>query len=195
MQERKVFFVRHGQTAWSIAGKHTGKTDIPLTPQGIQEAKLLQPLLESHAFTQAFVSPLQRAMQTFETLQLPVLHTIDIDLMEWDYGSYEGKTSKEIRQTRPHWSLFDEGAPEGESPQDVAIRAQRMCEKISDCKGQVLIVSSAHFLRALAVTWLRMPISSGKHLCLSTASLSILGYEHSNPALLSWNVNPFPVTK
>jgi probable phosphoglycerate mutase len=188
---KKVFLVRHGETAWSLSGQHTGRTDIPLTDHGKKQALSLAPLLKKHSFQKIFVSPLQRAKETYDLLHLSAHAELDEDLYEWDYGLYEGKTSKQIKEIHPNWSLFISGAPGGESVADVGARAGRMLSKIKACQGDVLLFSSGHFLRVLAAKWLEQPPTFGRNLALSTASLSILGYEHHTPALLLWNSTTF----
>lgn len=184
---KKIILIRHGQTEWALKGKHTGKTDIPLTEEGQKQAKDLAQLLKRYPFSKAFVSPLQRAKKTFELCETSTCPTFDPDLKEWDYGQYEGMTTPEIREINPGWSIFSHGAPGGESIQQIEERADRMLEKAKACQEDVAFFSSGHILRAIASRWFGQPVSFGKHLVLSTASLSVLGYERENPALLVWN--------
>jgi broad specificity phosphatase PhoE len=184
---QKVILVRHGETLWSKTGKHTGRTDISLTEQGKQEALYLSPLLQKTPLSRIFVSPLKRAQETLELLALPLKAEIEPDLYEWNYGEFEGKTSKEIHAENPNWSIFTNGTTQGESVQDIEKRTARMLEKIQQEDGTILLVSSAHFLRALSAKWLGLSIEFGAQLVLSTASISVLGYEHNKPCLLLWN--------
>ncbi len=187
MPPKKLFLVRHGETSWALSGRHTGFTDIPLTDHGRKQAEVLGTALHSIPITLALVSPLARAKDTFALAHLPIQGTFCDDLKEWNYGDYEGLTSDEIKQKNPNWNLFTHGAPGGESISDIEKRADRVLKKVLEAKGDVALFSSAHILRCIAARWLQMPIEFGKHLTLQTASLSILGYEHENPALILWN--------
>jgi broad specificity phosphatase PhoE len=184
---QKIILIRHGETEWALKDRHTGRTDIPLTEKGQLEAKSLAPILNNFPFEKAFVSPLQRARDTFKLSSGLVKPEIDDDLYEWNYGDYEGLTSAEIHQSNPNWSIFTQGAPGGESIDQVEERASRILEKAKKCTSDVAFFSSGHILRAIACKYLNLPISAGKYFVLSTASISILGYEHKNPALLLWN--------
>ncbi len=187
---KKIALIRHGETEWALKGKHTGHTDIPLTEKGIQEAKDLAPLLQSFLFEEVFVSPLKRAKDTFLLSGLQVEPQWDKDLYEWDYGKYEGLTTDQIQETDPNWSIFTKGAPDGESLDEIKIRADRMIAKAKKYSGNVAFFSSGHFLRALASRFLEASVSFGKHLPLSTGSLSILSYEKESPVILLWNLTP-----
>ena len=187
MLNKKIFLVRHGETAWSLSGQHTGKTDIPLTEKGKEEALRLSPILKKIHFSKALVSPLKRAHETFNIVGLPIPAELDKDLEEWNYGDYEGISSKEIAKTNPDWSLFIDGAPGGESLQDIELRTSRILNKIHSLDGNIVIFSSGHILRALTARWLNLPLSFGRQLRLSTGSISILSYENKEPALLLWN--------
>jgi len=187
MKPQKIFLIRHGETKWSLSGQHTGKTDLPLTEHGRNQAKLLSPLMQSYSFSKAFVSPLQRAQTTFELMDLKVPSVIDEDLYEWDYGKYEGITTAEIRKTRPNWSIFTDGVPDGESLEAVRARAEKVVAKVQQVDGDVILFSSGHFLRVLATAWLKAPLEFGAQIALGACSVSILGYEHEKPALLLWN--------
>lgn len=187
MHKKKIFLVRHGETDWSLSGQHTGKTDIPLTEKGKEEALRLAPILQKIQITKALISPLKRAHETFNLAGLNVPRELDKDLEEWDYGDYEGLSSKEIAETNPDWSIFINGAPGGESLQDIENRTARVLDKIQSIDGNVALFSSGHILRALAARWLNLPLSFGRQLTLSTGSISILGYEHNLPSLLLWN--------
>jgi broad specificity phosphatase PhoE len=184
-----LYLARHGETAWSISGQHTGKTDLPLTGRGQRNARRLGTLLQGHPFVRVFTSPLARARQTCQLAGFGEVADSDCDLVEWDYGEYEGRTTAEILRQRPEWQLFRDGCPGGESVEDVARRADRVVARVRQIEGDVLLFSSGHFLRVLASRWLGLDGSCGRLLLLSTATLSILGYEHSpaEPAIRLWN--------
>jgi probable phosphoglycerate mutase len=187
MSDKKVFLIRHGETAWSLSGKHTGYSDIPLTENGKKQAILLGKALSSFSFSIAFVSPLIRAKDTFTLSHLSTPSCIDPNLIEWNYGKYEGITSDEIHKTNPSWNLFTHGAPDGESLSDIEKRADSMIEKALSAEGDVALFSSGHILRSIAARWLKMEVNFGGQLVLETGSISILGYEHGTRALLQWN--------
>ena len=181
---------RHGETAWSLSGQHTGLTDLPLTPNGERNARRLGERLKGMTFKRVFTSPLQRAARTCVLAGFGSVAEVDRDLVEWDYGQYEGLRSDEILAKRPDWQLFRDGAPGGESPAQVGERADRVVQRVRAVQGNVLLFSSGHFIRALAARWLGLnPASAGKYFVLSTASLSALGYEHnlSQPVIRLWN--------
>jgi len=184
-----VYLVRHGETAWSRSGQHTGLTDIPLTEQGEQNAQGLQPRLSGKTFSRVFNSPLQRASRTCILAGFGPLATSDPDLVEWNYGTYEGKTTAEIHRLRPDWNLFQHGCPEGESIDEVGRRAARVVQRLRAVDGNVLVFSSSHFLRVLSAVWLGWTAAEGRLFVLDTASISILGYEHelSSPVIRQWN--------
>jgi broad specificity phosphatase PhoE len=184
-----VYLARHGETAWSASGQHTGLTDLPLTPRGERNARQLEGRLKGLAFAKVFTSPLQRAARTCELAGFRTVAEIDRDLVEWNYGQYEGRRTAEIRAERPDWQLFRDGCPGGESPAQVGARADRVVERVRAVRGDVLLFSSGHFLRTLAARWLGLEPSSGRYLVLGTASLSALGYEHdlAQPAIRLWN--------
>ncbi len=180
---------RHGETAWSLSGQHTGLTDIPLTEKGEQDARLLGERLRGMTFARVFTSPLQRAKRTCEIAGFGGVAVVDPDLVEWNYGDYEGRTRGEIHATRPDWQLFRDGCPEGESPADVAARADRVVTRVRAVDGDVLLFSSGHFLRMLGARWLALDPGWGRCFFLSTASLSQLAYEHTRgePVIRLWN--------
>lgn len=184
-----VYLARHGDTAWTVSGQHTGRTDLPLTAEGEENARRLGERLKGMHFAKVFTSPLQRAMRTCELAGFGSVAEIDPDLLEWDYGKYEGLRSAEILKERPDWQLFRDGAPQGESPAQVGERADRVIGRVRAVAGNVLLFSSGHLLRVLGARWLGLEASGGKHLALSTASLSALGYEHnlSEPVIQLWN--------
>ena len=187
---QKVYLIRHGETEWTHTRRHTGLTDIPLTEEGRAQAKWLQGRLWELQFKKIFCSPLIRATETCEIAHLFDQAEIDDDLLEWNYGDYEGKTTAEIRETDSKWNIFTSGAPGGESTHDVEARATRVISKVRGIEGDVAIFSSGHFSRCLVAQWLHYPISEGKHFLLSTASCSILGYERETPAIILWNETP-----
>ncbi|MER5750764.1 histidine phosphatase family protein [Streptomyces sp. NPDC002088] len=196
-----LFLVRHGETEWSRSGRHTGRTDVPLTERGREEARQLVPLIRSHRVGAAFVSPLQRARETAQLIGLDEAR-LDVDLQEWDYGGYEGVTTVEIQRTRPGWFLFTDGVapgpPErpGETPEQVGERADRVLAKVdaalANTEGVVVLVSHGHFLRVLTARRLGLPPADGALFQLGTGALSRLGTEHGRPVIAGWNVRPRP---
>jgi broad specificity phosphatase PhoE len=180
---------RHGETAWSLSGQHTGRTDLPLTENGEHQARALGGRLHGLAFARVVTSPSQRAVRTGELAGFGAGAEIDPDLAEWDYGDYEGRRTAEILTARPDWQLFRDGAPGGESPEQIGARADRVIARIRAVRGNVLAVSSAHISRVLAARWLGLPTAGGRYFVLSTASLSILGFEHNiaEPVIRVWN--------
>jgi broad specificity phosphatase PhoE len=185
-----VYVARHGETAWSLSGQHTGLTDLPLTPNGELNAQRLGERLKGLKFAKVFSSPLQRAKRTCELAGFGAAAEIDPDLVEWNYGEYEGLRSAEIFAKRPDWQLFRDGCPGGESPAQISERADRVVQRVRKVSGNVLLFSSGHFIRVLASRWLGLaPIAMGKYLLLNTASLSALSYEHnlSEPVIRLWN--------
>ena len=175
-----VYVARHGETAWSLYGQHSGLTDLPLTPNGERNAQRLGERLKGITFAKVFTSPLQRASRTCALAGFGAVAEIDVDLVEWNYGEYEGRTSAEIHAARPNWDLFHDGCPRGESPAQISERADRVVRRIRAVMGNVLLFSSGHFLRVLAARWLALgPGSAGRYFLLNTASLSALSYEHS----------------
>ena len=191
-----TYLARHGETAWTITGQHTGRTDLPLTERGEANAYRLGERLSGLTFAKVFTSPLRRAMRTCELAGFGPVGEIDADLLEWDYGDYEGRLTVDILKERPDWQLFRDGCPGGESPQQVAARADRVVGRLRAVSEDVLIFSSGHFLRMLATRWIGMEPIHGKSLMLGTASLSALGYENSisHPAIRFWNDTHHVVT-
>jgi broad specificity phosphatase PhoE len=185
-----IYIARHGETAWTLTGQHTGLSDLPLTPQGEQNARALRERLQGLVFAKVFTSPLQRARRTCALAGFETVAEIDNDLVEWNYGEYEGRTTAEIRAERPDWQLFRDGCPGGESPGQVTARADHLLSRVRAVKGNVLLFSSGHFIRVLAARWIGLepPVNSMSFL-LSTASLSAMGYEHglSQPVIRLWN--------
>jgi broad specificity phosphatase PhoE len=185
-----IYIARHGETAWTISGQHTGLTDLPLTPQGEKNASALSGRLAGVRFAKVFTSPLQRAKRTCELAGFAATAEIDNDLVEWDYGEYEGLTSSEIHAQRPDWQLFRDGAPGGESPNQVMARADRVRNRLRRIDGDVLLFSSGHFIRVLAARWIGLqPSVHSTSFLLSTASLSLVGYDHdlTRPVIRLWN--------
>jgi probable phosphoglycerate mutase len=184
-----IYLARHGETAWSLSGQHTGRTDLPLTERGERNARALGERLRGLTFAKVFTSPLKRAVRTCELAGFGAVAEIDPDLVEWDYGQYEGRRTAEIHMERPDWQLFRDGCPGGESPGQIGARADRVVGRVRAVKGDVLIFSSGHFLRVLAARWLGLDAAGGRYLLLGTASLSALGYEHNlaEPAIRLWN--------
>jgi len=173
-----LYLARHGETAWSLSGQHTGLSDIPLTEHGQQNAARLGRRLKGISFNRVFTSPLQRARRTCELAGFGDVAMVDRDLVEWNYGQVEGKTSAEILKLMPDWELFRDGAPGGESVAEVGARADRVVAKARAIGGNVLVFSSGHFLRVLTARWLGMETAGGRYFFLGTASVSMLGYEH-----------------
>ena len=184
-----TYLVRHGETAWTITRQHTGITDLPLTPRGELNARQLGQRLKNQTFTRVWTSPLQRAANTCKLAGFGAVASIDPDLVEWNYGDYEGKTTDEIRRHRPGWDLFRDGSPNGESISDVAARARRVIDRVRSTDGHTLLFSSSHFLRVLAACWLNLEPSAGRYFFLGTAAISIVGYEHYpvDPVIRMWN--------
>ncbi|MBX2981430.1 MAG: RpiB/LacA/LacB family sugar-phosphate isomerase [Flavobacteriales bacterium] len=186
----RLFLVRHGETAWSLTGQYTGSTDIALTAHGEQEARNVGERLRDVAFTQVLASPLIRARRTCE-LAVPIpAFEIEPDLIEWDNGTYEGRTPTEILAERPEWNHFRDGSPHGETPESVAARADRLIERLRTLEGNIALFSHGHFLRVLAARWIGESVTDAQHLLLDTAALSILCYEHGDPdmpAIELWN--------
>jgi probable phosphoglycerate mutase len=192
-----VYLARHGETAWSLSGQHTGRKDLPLTPNGECNARRLGGRLSGLTFAKVFSSPLQRAFRTCELAGFGAQAEIDRDLVEWDYGEYEGRTPQQIHVERPNWELFRDGCPGGESPAQVGERADRVVQRIREVGGNVLLFSSGHFIRVLAARWLGLgPGSLGKYVLLNPASLSALSYEHnfSESVIRLWNDDHHIVT-
>jgi probable phosphoglycerate mutase len=185
-----VYLARHGETAWSLSGQYTGLTDLPLTERGERTARRLGNRLKEINISKVLTSPLQRASRTCELAGFGRVAEVDPDLVEWDYGQFEGRRSAEIHAEHPEWQLFRDGCPGGESPKQVNARAERVVRRVRAITGNVLLFSSGHFIRVLATCWLGLePSVNSRYLMLSTASLSALGYEHSlmRPVIQLWN--------
>ena len=185
----RIYLARHGETEWSISGQHTGLTDIPLTDRGRRNAQSLGRQLAGRTFAAVYTSPLIRARQTCDLAEFGGVAQTDSDLVEWNYGDYEGLRTVDIRKERPDWYSFRDGFPGGESVEEVGARADCVVARLRAIDGSVLLFSHGHFLRFLAARWLGLPPADARLLVLTTASLSILGYEHSRsePAIRLWN--------
>jgi broad specificity phosphatase PhoE len=184
-----IYLARHGETEWSLSGQHTGLTDIPLTARGERNARQLGQRLAGLKFSHVFTSPLKRARRTCELAGFAKQAVIDPDLVEWNYGDYEGKTSQDIHRERPDWEVFHDGGPHGESVAQVGARADRVVARLRALNSGALVFSSGHFLRVLGARWCGLDTSAGKSLYLSTAALSAVGYEHGleSPVIRLWN--------
>lgn len=184
-----ICLARHGETAWSITGQHTGLTDLPLTERGERNAQRLGKRLSGQVFAKVFTSPLQRALRTCELAGFGAVAEIAPTLVEWNYGDYEGLQTAQILKKHPDWHLFRDGCPNGESPSQVGARADAALARVRQVEGDVLIFSSGHFLRALAARWLGLEPGAGRYFMLKTASLSALGHENdvSRPVLEFWD--------
>jgi probable phosphoglycerate mutase len=187
LQPTDVVVVRHGETAWSRSGQHTGNTDIPLTAAGEAAAARLQPLLADVEFAQVLSSPLQRARRTAELAGFAGRLGVDADLVEWNYGAYEGLTSAEIQVQAPGWLVFTDGCPDGESPAQVAERVDRLLARVRADQGPALLFAHGHLLRVLVARWLELPPSEGRRFLLDTATLNVLSHYKGVPALGCWN--------
>jgi len=185
-----TYVARHGETAWTLTGQHTGLTDLPLTERGERNAHRLGERLKGLTFAKVFTSPLRRAFRTCELAGLAAVAEVDPDLVEWNYGEYEGRRTTEIRAERPDWELFRDGCPGGETPRQISVRADRVVARVRAVRGDVLLFTSGHFIRVLASRWLGLePSVNSRFFMLSTASLSAFGYEHepSRPVIRLWN--------
>ena len=181
----RVFVIRHGETEWSRAGKHTGRTDVPLTPAGEVEARTLGEALAGERFALVLTSPLQRARETARLAGYPDAQPCD-DLVEWDYGAYEGRTTAEIRAERPYWSLWTDGCPDGETPADVGRRADRVLTLVRDAAGDAALFAHGHVLRVLTARWLELDPSEGRRFLLATAGVGVLGHERETGVIVRW---------
>ncbi len=185
-----VFAIRHGETAWSLSGQHTGTTDIPLTDNGRRLAERIRLVLAREKFALVLVSPLQRARETCERAGLGAKAVIDSDLVEWNYGKYEGLTPKQIHEEAPGWLIFRDGCPGGEAPDQVGARADRAIARARSVEGDVALFAHGHVLRVLAARWIGLPAGAGQHFLLDTGTLNVLGYYRGTPAVKIWNA-PF----
>jgi broad specificity phosphatase PhoE len=182
-----VFAIRHGETEWSLSGQHTGTTDIPLTDNGRRLAERIRPVLAKEAFALVLVSPLQRARETCELVGLGRTAIIDSDLVEWNYGRYEGLTPRQIHEGAPEWLIFRDGCPGGETPAEVGARVDRVIARARAFEGDVALFAHGHVLRVLVARWLGLPPGAGQHFLLDTGTLNVLGYYRGIPAVKTWN--------
>jgi len=187
MATQEVFLIRHGETEWSLNGRHTGSSDIPLTEKGRQVARLWQPYAAARSFGLVLSSPLQRARETCELAGLAGQAQIEDDLREWNYGDYEGLTPQQIRAAQPKWQIFRDGCPGGESPDQVGARVDRVIARIRAVTGDVAVFAHGHVLRVFGARWLELPASAGSHFLLETATLCALSSYHGVPAVKRWN--------
>ena len=182
-----LWLIRHGETEWSLSGAHTGRTDIPLTAAGEEKARAIRQNLGGREFALVLCSPLERARRTCEIAGFAEQARIDPNLLEWDYGEYEGRTTSDIRKDRPDWFLFRDGVPGGETIEEVAVRANLVIERAVAADGDVALFAHGHILRILAACWLGLPPRDARLFALSTASVSTLGYEHETRVITRWN--------
>jgi probable phosphoglycerate mutase len=187
MPTQQVYLIRHGETEWSLSGQHTGATDIPLTENGREVARLLKPVLAKETFARVWTSPLRRARDTCDLAGFGDRAEVDRDLMEWNYGEYEGLTPKQIHAKAPGWMIFSDGCPGGEDPEEIGARADRVIAKVRAVEGNVALFAHGHIFRVFAARWLGLPATAGRHFLLDTATLNILGYYRDIPAVKRWN--------
>jgi probable phosphoglycerate mutase len=193
----RVYLIRHGETEWSLSGRHTGRTDLPLTAGGEARARLLAPRLRAIRFARVLTSPRRRARQTCEQAGLGASAEVEPDLAEWDYGDYEGLRTAEIQQTRPEWDIYRDGCPHGETPAAIAARADRLIARLRALSGNVALFSHGHFGRVFAARWIGLPIDDARHFLIGTAALGILEFEHddiASPVIALWNDGPGAAT-
>lgn len=189
----RLYLIRHGETEWSLSGQHTGRTNLPLTAQGEDEARALIPWLRHVQLAHVLTSPLQRTRRTCELAEVETAAVLEPDLVEWNYGDYEGQTSRDIHKDRPNWNVFRDGSPNGETPADVSARADRLIARLCTLDGNVALFSHGQFSRALAMRWVRLSVAEARHFMFGTASLSILGFDPSHPeerVVELWNAAP-----
>ena len=182
-----VFAIRHGETAWSLSGQHTGTTDIPLTARGRELAQRMRPVLAKETFARVFTSPLERARETCALAGLGEMAVVEPDLVEWNYGKYEGLTPAQIHETSPGWLIFRDGCPDGEAPDEVGARVDRVIARARAVEGDVALFAHGHVLRVLAARWIGLPAGAGQHFLLDTGTLNVLGYYRGIAAVKMWN--------
>ena len=188
----RIYLIRHGETAWSLSGQHTGRTDLALTERGEQDARQLAKQLGAVGFSRVFTSPLLRARRTSELAGLSDAAEIEVDAVEWDYGDYEGRRPAEIRNERPDWNIFRDGCPRGETPAQITERSDRLIGRLRKLGGNIALFSHGQFGRIVGVRWIGLPIDQAQHFILGTASVSILGFGHNRadePAIVAWNAS------
>jgi probable phosphoglycerate mutase len=186
-RHHQLWLFRHGETAWSLSGQHTGRTDLPLTASGRRRAQAIGRRLAGRPFALVLSSPLVRALETCQLAGYGEVARLTDDLMEWDYGAYEGRGTVDIQQERPGWSLWRDGVPGGETVAQVGERARRVIATASAVDGDVALFAHGHVLRVLAACWLGLPPDGGRLFALGTAAVSVLGYEHDTPVIVKWN--------
>ncbi len=187
---QRCVLLRHGDTEWSRSGRHTGRTDLPLLLEGEEQVMFQRPRLAAYSFSLILTSPLSRARRTCELAGLGEPVEVDPDLLEWDYGAYEGRRTVDIREERPGWNLFDDGAPDGEHAADVGARVDRVIAKVRAVRGDVACVAHAHVLRVLAARWVGLDPTGGRYFVLGPAAVSVLGWERERPVVRHWNGTP-----
>lgn len=185
---RQVFVVRHGETEWARQGRHTGRTDVPLTERGCRRATALRSVLAAHTFSRVLVSPLARARETCRLAGLGATAEVCDDLAEWDYGDYEGRTTPQIQAERPGWSLWVDGVPGGETVDEVGARVDRVIALVRSAPGDVALFAHGHVLRILTARWLGLPPAGGRYFAFDPAGVGRLGYEHGAPVIAAWNL-------
>lgn len=185
----EVYVARHGETEWSLSGRHTGVTDLPLTEHGRAVAVRLRSAFVDESFALVLTSPLRRARETSDLVGLGARAVVEPDLVEWDYGEYEGLTPKEINDRTPGWMIFRDGCPGGETPTQIGLRVDRVLARIRGAPGKVAVFAHGHLLRVLVARWIGLSPGGGQHFVLDTATLSVLGYYHGSPAVKRWNVS------
>ncbi len=185
--EAQAFVIRHGETAWSLTGQHTGTTDLPLTDNGRRLAERIRPVLAGRKYALVLVSPLGRARETCALAGLGDVAGVEPDLAEWRYGAYEGLTTSQIRESAPGWQIFRDGCPGGETPEEVRLRADRVIRRVEAAGGDVALFAHGHILRMLVARWIGLPACGGQHFILDTGTLGVLGSYHGAPAVKVWN--------
>ena len=184
----QIWLIRHGETEWSLSGAHTGRTDLPLTPEGERKAAALRPALSAQDFKLVLTSPMQRARRTCELAGLGGAAQVDPNLCEWNYGDYEGRSTPDIHRDRPGWSLFRDGVPNGETIDEVAARARAVIDRAVAAGGDVALFAHGHILRILGACWLQLPAADARLFFLGTAGVSVLGHEHETRVIVRWNL-------
>lgn len=185
--KQQIYVIRHGETEWSLSGQHTGVTDIPLTENGRHLAKLLHPVLAKESFALVLTSPLQRAKETCKLSGLGDQAEVDSNLTEWNYGDYEGITSEQIHEKNPGWLIFTDGAPGGETPEQVGERADHVIKRVRAVKEDIALFAHGHILRVLVARWIDLPATAGRNFLLDTGTLNILSFYRGFPAVKTWN--------
>lgn len=188
----RLYLIRHGETEWSLSGQHTGRTDLPLTPNGVDEARELGRYIQELNFSQVLSSPLKRALETCALVGLDRVPEIAPDLAEWDYGDYEGRRSVDIHQERPDWNIFQDGCPQGETPAQVSARADRVMARLQKMTGHVALFSHGHFSSVLAVRWIGLNVVEGRHFSLKPTSIGVLSFDPHHaavPTIALWNTS------